>query len=1260
MMRFATILGALLMSFSAVAQVGQGTLKGRVTDFDNKDALPFASVVLFLNGNQVAGTNTDFDGDYTIKPIQPGTYDVLFSFVGYQPKKVTGVKITANKIQFVNAELGAGVMMEEAEVVEYSVPLIDKDGGASGGTVSREDIDKLPGRSATSIAQTVAGASTAGTDGGVSIRGARTSSTWYYIDGIKVRGSSALPKSAIEEVQVVTGGIPANIGDATGGVINISLRNSSRKWFGGGEVISSGIPLGETAVGLDRFGYNLAEASASGPIAWRKDADGNKTDPLLGLFLSGNYTYEADTRPTFGGMYRIKDEVRDMLDSIPLRQNISSSGEINGALYNADFLQAGDFTRVPTRLNASRQSANLVAKIDVATNETTSLTFGATGAFSLNNEFDRGRSLMNWENNNQTTQLDWRGYVKFSQRFVDEEGEQGSGGLKNVFYSIMADYSQSYFKRQDISHGDDFFKYGHVGTFDVFQENSYTYNPATGRYIHDGWRDTLVVFNESSSNPALSSINNQFFSLFENENSQFFNGQEVVFQPGVYSSLLEVQNGNALLNGQSPSSTYGLWSYYGAPGNDYDIFNNQQFRVSAAGSGDIGDHALQIGFEYEQRRDAFYQLSPVGLWTLGRLTTNSHIKEIDKTDSVLTNVGTDYYVTYDRLLGGNQFEFDYNLREALMADGRDAAGRLPGHEDFDGSVDETTLIQLDAIDPGYFSLDMFGADDLLNQGNNYVVYGGYDPYGNKVSGRPTIDDFFNETTSVGGKDFPTRPIGAYEPIYIAGYVMDKFTFDDIIFNVGIRVDRFDANQPVLKDPYVVGEAYNVGDIRTAATDLTGNGFIPQNIGDDFAVYTDALVNPSSIVGFRSGDTWYNAQGTEISDPDVLAVNTPYPAPWFPENTSSEDPEEVVLNSGAFKDYDPAVNVMPRVSFSFNISDEAVFFAHYDILTQRPTSSNRFSPIDYLFMETRNVLISNPDLRPEKTIDYELGFQQVLSKTSSLKISAYYKEMRDMIQVRNFTGAYPRPYRAFGNLDFGTVKGFTVGYDLRRTGNVRLNANYTLQFADGTGSTTQTALALINAGLPNLRAINPFNYDQRHRIVANLDYRYGSGEDYNGPVANIGGKERQLFANTGLNFIANLGSGTPYTASRVATPVTGEISPSTQGSINGSRLPWQFNLDANIDKNFTIQHGGEGEAAKTTNLNIYLWIGNLLNTRNVNSVYRFTGVADDDGYLAASQYQPLINSQNDPDAFRNYYSMFVDNPFNLGLPRTVRLGVKFDF
>ena len=259
-----------------------------MTDVETGELLPFVNVVLFLNGNQVTGGNTDFDGEYTIKPINPGTYDVLFSFVGYTPKKVTGVKVTANKIQFVNATLGAGVMMDEAEVVEYTVPLIDRDGGASGGTVTREDIEKLPGRDALAVATTVAGVGTTGTGGGVSIRGARTSSTWYYIDGVKVRGSSALPKSAIEEVSVITGGIPANIGDVTGGVISISLRNSSSKWFGGAEVISSGLPIGDDqSVGLDKYGYNLG-GHLSGPIAFAKNDDEARS-PALNLFLTGNY-----------------------------------------------------------------------------------------------------------------------------------------------------------------------------------------------------------------------------------------------------------------------------------------------------------------------------------------------------------------------------------------------------------------------------------------------------------------------------------------------------------------------------------------------------------------------------------------------------------------------------------------------------------------------------------------------------------------------------------------------------------------------------------------------------------------------------------------------------------------------------------------------------------------------------------------------------------------------------------------------------------
>jgi len=230
------------------------------------------------------------------------------------------------------------------------------------------------------------------------------------------------------------------------------------------------------------------------------------------------------------------------------------------------------------------------------------------------------------------------------------------------------------------------------------------------------------------------------------------------------------------------------------------------------------------------------------------------------------------------------------------------------------------------------------------------------------------------------------------------------------------------------------------------------------------------------------------------------------------------------------------------------------------------------------------------------------------------------------------------------------------YDLRRTGNIRMNASYTLQFADGTGSTTQSQAALINAGLPNLRSINPFNYDQRHRFILTTDYRFADGKEYNGPTI----KDFQVLANTGFNIIANLGSGTPYTPQQFATPITGELSPSTEGSINGARLPWQFTVDFQADRNFTLSFGGEGDKAKTANLNVYLWVTNLLNTRNVRSVHRFTGIPEDDGYLAAAQAQQFINQQNDPEAFRMYYAMFVNDPNRLGAPRQIRLGIRLDF
>jgi len=91
------------------------------------------------------------------------------------------------------------------------------------------------------------------------------------------------------------------------------------------------------------------------------------------------------------------------------------------------------------------------------------------------------------------------------------------------------------------------------------------------------------------------------------------------------------------------------------------------------------------------------------------------------------------------------------------------------------------------------------------------------------------------------------------------------------------------------------------------------------------------------------------------------------------------------------------------------------------------------------------------------------------------------------------------------------------------------------------------------------------------------------------------KIQPIFENTGANLICNLGSGTPYTPQVSATPITGEISPNTRGSINGARLPWQFSVDLNLDRNFALTFGKEGEKKRAANLNVYLWVSNLLNT-----------------------------------------------------------------
>ncbi len=1248
-------LAIVLATCTLTMAQAQGRLKGKITD-DTGETVPFANVIVEKGGTQVGGTSSDFDGNYDINPIPPGTYDLKASCIGYNAFVVKNIVIPANKITFYDIKMASGAInIGEVTVVDYEIPLISKDNTTQGASITSEEIAKLPVRSAEGVAASVGGVFSS--DGEVgSIRGSREGAV-YYIDGVKVIGSTSVPQSAIDQVDVILGGTPAMYGDAMGGIINMTTKGPSRTWGGGIEAEYS----------VDGYGHARLGGSLQGPLIKSKKDD---KEALLGFFLAFDITHNKYGYSSAVGYWRAKDEYMEKIRTNPLTigigTNATASYTTRDDLYHTRFLN-----------NSTNQSVNLTGKIDVRTGKTTNLTIGGSMVLS-GGHYPGGRSqyYFNTDKNYLAKSGTYRGYVRFTQRFQSDPNSTSL--VSNVYYSIQADYSRYTSESGDPDLWNNIFAYGNLGKFTTYRAPNVHFQSATvdsvlvnGQYknlsnvfVLDNFYDTLVTFKPSNFNPDLATYANNYFELYKDYGAV-----------GYYNNLSNIMLNSGLINGMSPSYVYGMYAVPGTIQDSYGKAVNDQIAVNVNGSMTLGrgdnSHDIKLGFQYEQQNNAQMSYSS-NYWTLMRDMTNFHIRELDLehpyANSYDGHVDT---VLYHRLYDDkSQYTFDARLRKAmgLPVDGTEWI--LIDTYDFDNNTikyyDENGKMRTGKVEGG-LDMSMFGADELTRDGNFSVYYYGYSYDGHKkysLTERPSLNDFFNHQDS--DKVFD-RPIGAQQPIYMAGYLQDKFAFKDLIFNIGVRVDRFDANQQVLRDPYVLYDFNTVGDIKNAiASNKLNEGdfnfagdvsdiYIPDNIGDDYVPYVNKISEITEIVGYRTGNTWYNADGVEIANPEVLDMGTGV-TPWVKKEYVNMENRKVDINS--FKDYDPAWSIMPRISFSFPISDEALFFAHYDVLTQRPTSAFYCSPLYYYRFTDLSGTVANPNLKPSQTIEYELGFTQKVTNTSSMTISAYYHELRNMIQMYRFNGAFPKPYNSYSNLDFGTVKGLTASYDMRRTKNARIRASYTLQYADMTGSSTSTAAALIAAGVPNLRSTFPTNADRRHSFNLTLDYRYSSGKDYDGPTI----KGVQFLSNTGFALQVNGGSGTPFTAARnVSSPISGGNN-LLQGTYNGSRIPASFRFDLRVDKDFDFTIGGkeEGKKGREAFVNVYLQVLNLLNSKNIVGVYNATGNPDDDGYLSAPQWASEINSMIDPQAYIQMYELYVNSGGNYSMPRHIRVGLSFNF
>lgn len=197
----------LLFCFQLI--YAQTSLAGKVTEAETGKPILFGNVALFKNGNLVTGVETDFDGNYKIANIDPGTYAVESAYIGFMTQRIEGVLIVADQENRLDIELEVGgVNLEEIIVVDYKVPLIQQD-HFSQTTITSDQISQMRGsrssngsssprtkrkkkrksKNINALAANAAGISQRNNEFPTAVRGSRSNTTNYYIDGIGVQGS---------------------------------------------------------------------------------------------------------------------------------------------------------------------------------------------------------------------------------------------------------------------------------------------------------------------------------------------------------------------------------------------------------------------------------------------------------------------------------------------------------------------------------------------------------------------------------------------------------------------------------------------------------------------------------------------------------------------------------------------------------------------------------------------------------------------------------------------------------------------------------------------------------------------------------------------------------------------------------------------------------------------------------------------------------------------------------------------------------------
>jgi hypothetical protein len=341
-------------------------------------------------------------------------------------------------------------------------------------------------------------------------------------------------------------------------------------------------------------------------------------------------------------------------------------------------------------------------------------------------------------------------------------------------------------------------------------------------------------------------------------------------------------------------------------------------------------------------------------------------------------------------------------------------------------------------------------------------------------------------------------------------------------------------------------------------------------------------------------------------------------------------ETGLLEEGQQESIPPYQQLSPRLGFSFPVTEKTVFYTQYGKFIQMPEDVFTYPGNYYL---TRMLLWGgaiSSDLQPVRTTAYEVGFRQQISPAAAFDLAGFYRNIKGQVQT-DIQQVDPNSeavdYVKYINGAFSTTKGLEFRFILRRIQRLQVQLNYTLTSADGTDSWAGGERNYSYRDMKSRIIIQPLAYSQTHRGAVNLDYRF---------LENDGGI---ILRNSGLNLLISYNSGHPYTH---RDPIPGSRNAYTAGmdlnsgvavdvnveARNSSKTPWNFNFDIRLDKTINLW--------KQMDLNFYLRVLNLLNTRNAINVYPVTGDTYDDGFLSNPEFSQSTIEANGGEQYQQMY------------------------